>query len=109
MTRTYTTSIYLAIDGAECERDATITYEYSRAGGDGWHEPRYEAGATVVSVDVEYVGRDMKPHRIDLEPLLTKEMLSELEARCCQHENECDEVACDEAADLMRESARELQ
>lgn len=104
---TYTTSLYLAIDGAECERDVEISYEYSPAGGDGWNEPRYEAGATLCAAEVEYLAPGLKRKTIDLMPLLSKECISELESRCVQYEAERDEEARDAAADWKRDAMQE--
>jgi hypothetical protein len=102
-TNTFTSSIYLCIEGFECERDVTVSYEFSRAGGDGWHEPRYPAGATLASVEVWYEGADKLERSMDILPLLPKKCISELECYCVQVEEDRKQEARDEAADYRRD------
>jgi hypothetical protein len=98
-TNTFPTSLYLAINGNECEVDCDVHYEYEPAGGDGWNEPRYGERATLCAV---YVGA------FDLLPLLTKECISALEADCCQHEADEREVRASEYAEWKRETQWEV-
>jgi hypothetical protein len=103
-TNTFTTTVEIAINGHACEREATVRYEYSPAGGDGWTEPRYEAGATVYEVETTVLGAGLREHRVDLLPLLTKEVISALEADCVQHEADERECRASEYAEWKRET-----
>jgi hypothetical protein len=107
-TNTFDTTLELAINGNSCEREVTVHYEYSPAGGDGWHEPRYSEGATVYEVETTVLGPGLKEQRMDLLPLLTKECISALEADCCQHEADEREVRASEYAEWKRETQWEV-
>jgi hypothetical protein len=103
-TNTFTTTVEICIGGHACEREATVRYEISAASGDGWHEPRYEAGATVCEVETVILGAGLREHRIDLLPLLTKEVISALEADCLRHEDDERQCRASEYAEWKRET-----
>jgi hypothetical protein len=102
----FDTTIELTVNGHACEREVTVRYEYSPAGGDGWHEPRYPEGATVCEVECWHEGADKLTRSVDLLPLLTKEVIDSLESDCCANEAAEREFRASEHADLMREEMR---
>lgn len=105
---TYTTTLELGINGHSCIREVEVRYEFSPAGGDGWHEPRYSEGATVYEVETTVLVRGLQEQRVDLMPLLTKEVIEGLEADCCKHEAEEREFRASEYAEWKRETTWEV-
>lgn len=73
------TFIEICVSGHSCERDVTLEYEYRRADGDGWNEPRYPAGVTLTGAEVVVLYPGLQSKRLDVMPLLTKECIESIE------------------------------
>lgn len=81
----YTTDLVLTVNGHEACHEATVSYEYERACGDGWNEPREPEHCTVESVEVLGDGGKV----FDVYPLLSAQCVMGLAADCLQYEREC--------------------
>lgn len=103
-TRSYTTDIELYIGSGTTRHEATVTYDYQRACGDGWNEPRTPEFCSPERVEITVNG---KVH--DVYPLLSAGHIEQIGAECLEHEREereyAKECAAEARADFWREAA----
>jgi hypothetical protein len=101
---TTTGYINLSVNGNEArDLEATIHYEYERATGDGWHEPRYPSNVTLCAVEVECKSGNLKAGRIDILTLLDADCIKTLEAEILSEHEESLQPDPDYLRDMREE------
>lgn len=90
---TYHTTVSLCVDDTVSEMRAEVSYTYHQATQGRREagvqmEPDYDAYCVLRGVEATYLTGRLQPVTVDLLPLLSKDAVIELEARCLQHERE---------------------